>query len=269
MTRSMIDFDYHDGIARLTFNRPEAFNALDTDGILALSGYAAELSHQRGLRAVVLRGAGTQAFCAGGDVSTFAAQSARIGELLQEMTDPLNQAVARLMRLDAPIIAAVNGVAAGVGLSLVALADLAIAVEHARFATAYSKIGLSPDGGSSWLLPRLVGPRRAMELYLTGRTLGAAEALEWGLVNRVVDAGAFDTAIDQLSGQLAAGPTGSFGCVKRLLLASGGNSLDSQLALEAGTIIAQSRSAEGREGVQAFVEKRPPRFRDAAGGDRQ
>jgi 2-(1,2-epoxy-1,2-dihydrophenyl)acetyl-CoA isomerase len=260
MHTSMISFEQQHHIARITFDRPSAFNALNTQGIMALADFASQLSHDRELRAVVITGAGDKAFCAGGDVSAFVEHAERVGELLQEMTDPLNVAIARLMRLDVPIIAAVNGVAAGVGLSLVALADIVIAAEHARFNTAYTQIGYTPDGGSSWLLPRIIGQRRAMELYLTGRTLNAAEALDWGLVNQVVPAADLTETVDALALRLAQGPTSSFAGVKRLLLASSTNSLDAQLALEACTIIQQSQSPEGREGVQAFVQKRPPCF---------
>jgi 2-(1,2-epoxy-1,2-dihydrophenyl)acetyl-CoA isomerase len=194
-------------------------------------------------------------------VAAFAEQHEQLGQLLQQMTDPLHIAISRLMRLDAPIIAAVNGVAAGVGLSLVAMADIAIAAGHARFQTAYSQIGYSPDGGSSWLLPRLIGQRRAMELYLTGRTLNAAEALDWGLINQVVAPEQLAECAGALAQRLAQGPTGSYAAVKRLLLVSSDNSLETQLALEARTIIAQSQSEEGREGVRAFIEKRPAVFR--------
>lgn len=263
MGTSMVRLTLQDHIARITLDRPGSFNALDTEGIIALSEIASQLSHDASLRAVVISGSGDKAFCAGGDVSTFVEHAERVGILLQEMTDPLNVAIARLMRLNAPIVAAVNGVAAGVGLSLVAMADLAISADSARFNTAYTQIGYTPDGGSSWLLPRIIGQRRAMELYLTGRTLNAAEALDWGLVNQVVPATELVPTVDALVMKLAHGPTSSFGGVKRLLLQSSVNDLDTQLALEARTIIRQSQTAEGHEGVRAFVEKRPPRFDQA------
>ncbi|TDR71625.1 enoyl-CoA hydratase/isomerase family protein [Paludibacterium purpuratum] len=263
MNDSMIDFSCQHGIAHITLNRPAAFNALNTEGIIRLAEIASQLSHDRSLRAVIMTGAGDKAFCAGGDVATFVEQADRVGELLQAMTDPLNLAITRFMQLSAPVIAAVNGVAAGVGLSLVAMADLAIAVDGARFNTAYTQIGYTPDGGSSWLLPRLIGQRRAMELYLTNRTLSAAEASAWGLVNQVVAADALADTVDTLARRLADGPTGSFGGVKRLMLESQAQPLEVQLALEARTIIAQSQTTEGREGVRAFVEKRPARFRSA------
>ena len=261
MHTSMINFEIRDSIAWLTLTRPAAFNALNTAGIIELGEIANRLSHDKNVRALVITGSGDKAFCAGGDVSTFVEQSARVGELLQEMTDPLNIAVARLMRLDIPVIAAVNGVAAGVGLSLVALADIAICSDNARFTTAYTQIGYTPDGGSSWLLPRLIGQRRAMELYLTGRTLSAAEALDWGLVNQVVAADALADTVAHLARRLAQGPTRAYGKVKALLLETHQNTLENHLALEARTIIAQSQTLDGHEGVRAFVEKRKPDFR--------
>jgi len=260
MSSSMIRLNITDSIARITLDRPAAFNALNVAGIHDLAAVASHLAQIPDLRAVLIRGAGDKAFCAGGDVASFVEHAQREGELLQQMTDPLNIAIARLMRLDAPIIAAVNGVAAGVGLSLVAMADIALASQSARFTSAYTQIGYTPDGGSSWLLPRLIGQRRAMELYLTGRTLNANEALDWGLINQVVEPEVLDDCAEILTQKLARGPTGSFGAVKRLLLTSSSQDLEGQLALEARVIIAQSQTEEGREGVRAFVEKRPPLF---------
>ncbi|MBV8046343.1 MAG: enoyl-CoA hydratase/isomerase family protein [Paludibacterium sp.] len=263
MTESMIDFTTQQGIARITLNRPAAFNALDTQGIQRLADIASQLTQDATLRAVVITGQGDNAFCAGGDVTHFVQQAHRVGELLQEATDPLHQAIRLFTELNAPIVAAVNGVAAGAGLSLVAVADLAIAAEHARFTTAYTQIGYTPDAGSSWLLPRLIGQRRAMELFLTNRVLSAEEALAWGLVNQVVPAASFTGTVEQLIHRLADGPTGAFGGVKRLLLDGATQPLAAQLAEEARTIIAQSQTEEGKEGVRAFSERRQPRFRPA------
>jgi 2-(1,2-epoxy-1,2-dihydrophenyl)acetyl-CoA isomerase len=260
METSMISLERDECIARITLNRPAAHNALDIEGIAQLADISTKLAEDRTLRAVMIIGTGDKAFCAGGDVATFARQAGHEAELLGDMTHPLNIAISNLMRLDAPIVAAVNGVAAGVGLSLVALADIAIAADHARFHSAYTKIGYTPDGGSSWLLPRLIGRRRAMELYLTARSLNADEALEWGLITQVVRPEALAPTVEAQLRMLTQGPTRCFGAVKRLMLASGSNTLDQQLELEAHTIIAQSQTVEGREGVRAFVEKRPPVF---------
>jgi 2-(1,2-epoxy-1,2-dihydrophenyl)acetyl-CoA isomerase len=257
----MISFEIDEAIARITLNRPSALNALNAEGIAELAAIADRLSCNDRVRAVLITGQGERAFCAGGDVTTFVEHAGHEAALLKQMTDPLNHAVARLMRLNAPIVAAVNGVAAGVGLSLVALADLAIAANTARFHTAYTQIGYTPDGGSSWLLPRLIGQRRAMELYLTGRSLNADEALAWGLINQVTPADQLAASAEALVRRLAQGPTGSFGMVKKLLLASSSNELNEHLVHEAHAIIGQSQTEDGREGVRAFVEKRAAHFR--------
>jgi 2-(1,2-epoxy-1,2-dihydrophenyl)acetyl-CoA isomerase len=157
----------------------------------------------------------------------------------------------------------VNGVAAGAGLSLAACCDLAVAAETATFTSAYTRIGLAPDGSSTYFLSRLLGPRRAMELYLTNRVLTAAEALDWGLVNRVVPAGSLLAEADKLARQLAEGPTGAFASVKALLQSAGNESLETQMELESRAIAAAGASADGQEGIRAFMAKRPPRFTGA------
>ena len=172
---------------------------------------------------------------------------------------PAHAAVARFMRMDAPVVAAVNGTTAGAGVGLVAMADLAVMAAGAKISLAYTGVGLTPDGGTSFLLPRAVGTKRAMELVLTNRALTAPEALEWGLVNQVVpDAEVLEKALE-LAGRLAAGPKGAFGRSKRLIAASLG-ALESQLSLESETIAAQAATVEGREGIGAFFEKRKAQY---------
>jgi 2-(1,2-epoxy-1,2-dihydrophenyl)acetyl-CoA isomerase len=163
--------------------------------------------------------------------------------------------------MNAPVVAAVNGVAAGAGMSLVCAADLAIAAESAKFTMAYTRAGLAPDGSSTFFLPRLVGVRRAVELMLTSRMLSAQEALEWGIVSRVVPDAQLPAEAAALASELAAGPTGAFGTVKKLVLASAAASLETQMELEARGIADAGRSADGREGIAAFLEKRAPKFR--------
>src|SRR5262245_61817396 len=172
-------------VATITLNRPEAFNALDLALGRELFHAALEVDEDPAIRCVVITGAG-RAFCAGGDVKGFADNLPRIGILLKELTTYLHGAVSRLCRSDKPVIMAVNGVAAGGGFSLALSGDLVIAAESARFTMAYSRIAATPDGSSSYFLPRLIGVRRAMELYLNNRVLSAREAFEWGLVTRVV-----------------------------------------------------------------------------------
>ena len=158
------------------------------------------------------------------------------------------------------MIGAINGVAAGAGLSLAAACDLAIASDNAVFTSAYTQIGLTPDGSATYYLPRLIGRRRAMDLFLSNRVLKAQEALDWGLVNRVVPQSALATEVDCLAAQLANGPTRAFGGVKKLMLMSLSDSLESQMERETRQIAELSRSEDGLEGVRAFVEKRKAKF---------
>lgn len=248
-----------DGVARLTLNRPDASNTLSLELADALAGATTELAAANDVRAVLLRGAGPR-FCAGGDVKAFAASGDALGEQLGAILDALHRAVSDLAELDAPVVAAVQGSAAGAGLSLVLGADLVVAATSARFVLAYTAIGLVPDGGSTWYLPRLVGLRRATELALTNRVLDADEALAWGLVTRVVPDAELDGEAETLVTQLAAGPTGAFSDTKRLLRRSLQASLADQLGDEAIAMVRAGASADGQEGVQAFVEKRPPQF---------
>lgn len=261
MSRSSkpVVLDVVDGVARLTLNRPDASNALSLELAEALAEATNELAVADDLRVVLLRGAGPR-FCAGGDVKAFAASGDALGEHLGAILDALHRAVSDLAELDAPVVAAVQGSAAGAGLSLVLGADLVVAATSARFVLAYTGIGLVPDGGSTWYLARLVGLRRATELALTNRVLDADEALAWGLVTRVVSDDELDTAAETLVTQLAAGPAGAFASTKRLLRRSLQASLAEQLGDEAIAMVRAGESADGQEGVQAFVEKRPPQF---------
>ena len=177
------------------------------------------------------------------------------------MTVGLHAAVSRFVRMEAPLIAAVNGVAAGGGLGLVCCADLAVAAESARFASAYTRSGLSPDTSTTYFLPRLVGRRRAQELILTNRTLSAAEALEWGLVTRVVPDAELPKVATELAQRLAQGATRAYGASKRLLLRSDAGGLESQMEEEAREIADAARSEDIAEGIRAFLEKRPPTYR--------
>jgi 2-(1,2-epoxy-1,2-dihydrophenyl)acetyl-CoA isomerase len=208
---------------------------------------------------VVLTGAGRM-FCAGGDLGAFAGAGDGVPALLKQITAHLHVAVSRFARMRAPVVAAVNGPAAGAGLSLVCAADLAVASDAAEFTLAYTQVGLAPDGSSTWFLPRLVGTRRALELMLTNRTLSAAEALEMGLVNRVVPAASLLAEAEALAARLASGATEAFGAVKRLLLLSASQSLESQMEWEARAIADTARTRDGAEGIAAFLAKRAPRF---------
>jgi 2-(1,2-epoxy-1,2-dihydrophenyl)acetyl-CoA isomerase len=245
-----------DGVATLTLNRPEVFNALDLALGRDLFHGVLELDDDPAVRAVVLTGAG-KAFCAGGDVKGFADNLDRIGALIKELTTYLHGAISRLSRSDKPVVMAINGVAAGGGMSLALAGDLVLAAESARFTMAYSKIAATPDGSSSYYLPRLVGLRRAMELYFTNRALSAREAQEWGLVTRVVPDAELAAAAQSVARELAQGPTKAFGGAKRLFHQSTWESLETQMELEAQAIAASGRTEDFRAGVTAFANKQP------------
>jgi 2-(1,2-epoxy-1,2-dihydrophenyl)acetyl-CoA isomerase len=197
----------------------------------------------------------------GGDVKDFVDQLPRIGAHIKELTTYLHGAVSRLVRSVKPVIMAVNGVAAGGGLSFALSGDVVVAAESARFTMAYSRIAATPDGSSSYFLPRLIGLRRAMDLYLTNRVLSAREALDWGLVTRVVPDAELGTAVAALADELAAGPTLAIGGAKRLFHQSTWESLETQMELEAQAIAQSGRTEDFREGVTAFAAKKTPTFR--------
>ena len=252
-----------DGVATLTLNRPEAFNALDMTLGRDLFHAVLEADDDAAVRAIVVTGAG-KAFCAGGDVKAFADNLDHIGALIKELTTYLHGAVSRLCRSEKPVIMAINGVAAGGGMSLALAGDLVLAAESARFTMAYAKIAATPDGSSTYYLPRLIGVRRALELYLTNRALSAREAQEWGLITRVVPDGELASATAALARELAQGPTRAFGGAKRLFHQSTWESLETQMELEAQAIAASGRTEDFRAGVTAFANKQPaPKFKGA------
>ncbi len=255
-------FERRDAVAVITLNRPPA-NALNPQMAADLARAAVVCIADRSIRAVVLTGAGDKLFCGGGDLRSFAAAGENAGALVLEMTKNLHSAVSRFARMDPPVLVALNGSAGGGGMSMALAGDLMFAADHAKLTMAYTRAGLSPDGSSTWFLARLVGLRRAAELTLLNRSLTAEEALDWGLVNRVLPAIDLMPTVLETAAQLAAGPTGAFGRAKRLLLDGMTQALDTQMEQESLGIAASLSSPDGREGVQAFLEKRRPEF---AGG---
>lgn len=255
-----IEFDIRDNVAWITLNRPAAFNAINLQAVKELCEVANLCGSGNAVRAAVLTGSGEKAFCAGGDVADFAANAHRIEALVKEMTGYLHMAVSRFAWMRAPLIGAINGVAAGGGFSLALACDLAIAADHATFSSAYTRIGFTPDGSSTFFLSRLLGRRRAMELFLTNRSLSAQEALDWGLVNRVVAGQDLMAEAGKLAAQLANGPTRAHGGIKKLLQMAPTDTLESQMERETRFIAEMGSSADGLEGVKAFVEKRKPKF---------
>ena len=252
-------FELKGNVAWITLDRPQALNALNCQMSLELMHAAIACDEDAAVRCVVLTGSG-KGFCAGGDLAEFAGKGDGVAAHIKEMTVYLHAAISRFARMRAPMIAAVNGVAAGAGFSLMLAPDLAIAAKSARFTLAYTRAGLVPDGSSTYYLARTVGLRRAQELALTNRLLGAEEALAWGLVNKVVDDAALLPEVEALAQSLADGPTRALGLAKRLEREGLDNTLETQMELEARAIAEAGASADGREGIAAFLAKRKPSF---------
>ncbi len=252
-----------EGVATLTLNRPEVLNALDLHSGEALARAIRSCRNDGGVRAVVLTGAG-RGFCAGGDVKAMA-EGIRAGKepetFFRDLTVPLHQIILDLRSMEKPVVAAINGPAGGAGVSLAAACDLRLAGETATFRQAYTSIGLTPDGGWTALIPQIVGPAKAMELLLLDPVLDARQALALGLVHEVVPAAGLMERAQAVAARLAHGPTLAFGGAKALVNAALFPDLEAQLEKERQRIILQGGTADFREGVAAFVEKRAPGFR--------
>ncbi len=264
MAYEALDLAIADGVATITFNRPQSFNALNRQMTDELLDAAYTIMQTPEVRCVLMTGAGEKAYCAGGDLSEFAALEPEARKVhVNAMATQLHVAVAKFAWMDPPVIAAVNGVAAGAGISLACCPDLAIAADTARFVSAYSAAGLTPDGSSTWYLHRLIGYRRTMEMQITNRSLSAEEALDWGLVNKVVPAAELMEEAGKLARQIAQGPTCAYGGIKRMALTSFGETLETQLEQESRYIADMMVTADAQEGIAAFLAKRKPVFRGA------
>ncbi|WP_205697959.1 enoyl-CoA hydratase/isomerase family protein [Conexibacter sp. SYSU D00693] len=253
-----VRLELRDGVADLVLARPDAMNAIDPELAAALKARAQELTARDDVRCVLLRAEG-RAFGAGGDLAAMAAAEDP-GTMVHALASDFHDAIIALEALDAPVVTVVQGVAAGGGFSLAIVGDLVLAAESARFTMAYTAAALSPDGGSSWTLPRIVGLRKALALTLLNERLTAAQALELGLVSEVVADDALEARARELAATLAAGPTGAYGRAKRLLRAGATATFEEQLAREADDIATSAASDDGREGIAAFLAKRAPRF---------
>ena len=254
-------FEIEAGVATLTLNRPDKLNSFNTAMHEELRDALEKVAApENGVRCLLITGAG-KGFSAGQDLSDRAiapgAEAPNLGESLEQRYNPL---VRKLKSLNMPVICAVNGVAAGAGANIALACDIVIASRNASFIQAFCKIGLVPDSGGSWSLPRLVGHARAMALSLLGDKVSADQAAQWGMIYQAVEPEALLAEASRLAARLAAQPTAGLGLIKRAIHASASNSFDEQLDLERDLQTIAGRTADYREGVRAFTEKRAPKF---------
>ncbi len=250
-------FTLADGVATLRLNRPDVFNSINKPVALALQQHLRECQADASVRAVVLTGTG-RAFCAGQDLAEITGPNAPdVSEIVEKHYNPI---VLLIRELEKPVIAAVNGVAAGAGANLALACDLVVAKESASFIQAFSKIGLVPDSGGTYFLPRLVGLQRASALMLTGDKVSAAEAVRMGMIYQAFADEAFDHEVATLARKMANLPTRGLAYTKHLLNRSFGNDLAQQLRAEGDYQLRAGQTADYREGVAAFLEKRQPTF---------
>lgn len=261
MSYETIQIEMREAVGVITLNRPNSLNALTTEVGQEFQAAVVEV-RERGARAVVVTGAG-RAFCAGGDLremQKIAEQQGKVEAFFDEPLRLLNLCILLIRRTPLPFIAAVNGAASGGGCNLALACDLVVAGESARFNQAFIKIGLVPDCGGTFILPRLVGWKRATELMMTGDIVTAERALEMGMINAVVPDGELLARAMAMAERLAQAPTAAIGRIKELLEASATSDYGGQLELERKTQIQSGLTKDFREGVAAFIEKRPPRF---------
>lgn len=264
MEFSTILLDIRNKVAQITLNRPDAANTINADLLKDLLSALDHCEGNRGIRAIMISGAG-KLFSGGGDLKTFSAAGVDLPALVRMGAAHFHHAISRLSRMNIPTVAAVHGAVAGGGLGLAVACDIVVAAETTRFTVGYTRAGLTPDGGSTWFLPRLIGLKRALELTLTNRSFTAGEALAWGMISRVAPDDDLLTEAGKIVSELATGPTRAFGAAKRLLYNGWGETLESQMEAEAEEISKASGGREAREGIRAFLEKRTPDFTSPGG----
>ena len=255
-TYDTIQFERQGAIARITLNRPDRLNAFTKAMHGELRDALADLGDAR---VVVLTGAG-RGFCAGQDLNDRAAapgQSVDLGETVEDSWNPL---IRTLTSIPQPVIARVNGVAAGAGANIALACDIVVAAQSAKFIQSFSALGLIPDSGGTWILPRLVGQARALGLALTGEPLSAQQAADWGLIWKCVEDASLDGEVDALANRLAGLPPLGLAAIKQMIRASWLHSLDEELDLQAGAMRRLGYTDDYHEGVAAFLEKRTPQF---------
>lgn len=249
-----------EGVRLITLNRPESFNSLNVELKEALLSALREAAADDSVRAVVITGNG-KAFCAGQDLKEhIALLDAGDPAPLRTVEEHYNPLIRAVTTMPKPVIAAINGTAAGAGASLAYACDLRVATSDAKFLMAFANVGLSTDSGASWTLPRLIGYGRAMEMLLLAEPVAAEEALRIGMINRLVEPGEALGAATELARRMAVGPTSAYARIKETMLAGAAEGLDETLAVEAGAQAEAGQTSDHQEAVQAFVAKRTPRF---------
>ncbi len=250
------DFKVETGVARLTLNRPDRLNSFT---VQMHEEVADALGSLGDARCLVLTGAG-RGFCAGQDLNDRAVAPGQAGGLGESVEKRYNPLIRRLTGLPMPVIARVNGVAAGAGANFALACDIVVVAKSAKFIQSFAAIGLIPDSGGTWVLPRLVGQARALGLAMTGEPLEAERAAQWGLIWKAVDDDQLDTEVDTLAARFAAGPTRGLARIKQMIRESWGQSLDAELDRQRDAMRELGFSDDYREGVAAFMEKRKPDF---------
>lgn len=249
-----------DGLATVTLNRPDAKNAMNQDLADELYEIAQRIAHDSTVRAVLITGSGAL-FSVGGDITVFASTpSEEVPEVLGRMAGRYHDALRQFSRLQVPVVAAVHGAVAGGALGLIYVSDIVLAAEGTKFATGFGQIGLTGDGGNSWFLPRLVGARRAAELYFEDRVLNAHEAEDWGLITRVVPASELGEQGAAVARKLATGPTVAYGAMRALFQQSSTTTLSQQLADEAAAVGLIGSSRDAQRAFTSFIARQHPTF---------
>lgn len=256
----ILEFAIKNHVAQIILNRPHSANGLNLQMSQELRLAAQLCDADTSIKAVVLTAKG-RFFCAGGDLKEMVSYGDQAASHVKNLADNLHMAISTFSRMAPPLIVAINGMAAGAGFSLAVSGDYVIASESSAFTMAYTKAGLSPDGSSSYFLPRLIGLRRTQDLMLTNRVLNGQEALDWGLVSKLVKGDDLQSSAMELAQQLASGSLQSHSIVKKLLLITFSNSLETQMEIEGRYISQCVKSADGQEGITAFSEKRAPKFK--------
>ena len=254
-----IELSLAEKVLTLTLNRPEAANGLNLQMACELKTVAQHCRQDSRVRVLVITGSG-KFFCAGGDVKTMHDMGDQAGVGIKEIADNLHSAISMFARMPQPLVTMVNGTAAGAGFSIAICSDYAIAKKSAKFTMAYTGVGLSPDGSSSYFMPRLIGLRGTQDLMLTNRVVDASEAMSMGLISKVVEDDMLEVEANKVINALVRNSPESNASIKQLLLLSSTSSLETQLEAESQAISACASSKNGLEGISAFVEKRKPKF---------